>query len=532
MTNYRILLPLIALFAFMISCNDDEIFIIDGTDFPVKITEVLTSATITVNPAGVSPLTAMIDMVLLSEWAITDMTMRVIGVDGSESDVIRMYELDDTTKEIMILGLYGGFNNSVELTFYNANGFPKADTILRIQTVPNSDDLPQIDINVAATADWGENMHLVSYWGSGDLDFFPQSPFIMDKFGKIRWYLNYNGHAVLNDYNYSNGMSRLKNGNFMFATGNVFGALGGNAVYEVDMLGNLVNSWQMGDLANHHQALELENGNFLVDVHDLNAETVEDLIIEIDRTSGAIVNMMDLKESLNQFRQVLNQADESDWIHVNSLSIDESDGNILVSGRTQGVIKLTHNNEVVWILGLHNEWGMSGNGTELDQYLLTPLDANDQPITDTIFTYGDSTHADFEFPWFQHAVKNTPSGNYSMFDNGTSRNFEVDAEGNYSRAVEYEIDEVNMTVKQVWEYGRERETETFSRFVSDVDYRDDEGSVIFSPGGVQHGGATYGKVVEVDYPSGNVIFEATINAPNCFFGVVCLHRSERLSLYP
>jgi arylsulfate sulfotransferase len=325
-------------------------------------------------------------------------------------------------------------------------------------------------------------------------------------------------------------MKQLANGNLFFGTGNDFGATGGNGIYEISMYGEILHSWPLGNYLMHHDVIELPNGNFLADVHDINAATVEDIIVEVDRNSGAIINTLDLKESLNYFRQT-HTVDEVDWIHVNSLSWDNFDNTILVSGRTQGVIKLTESNEVKWILGTHQDWGFSGDGVDLSALLLTPLDANDQPITDTIYTYGYETHPDFEFPWFQHAVKRMPNGHYSMFDNGTSRNFTVAGPDNYSRAVEYEIDEENMTVKQIWDYGKERRIELFSRFVSDVDYRENENSFIMSVGGAQNGGS-YGKVVEIDYDTKNVIYEATVLAPNCFFGLVCLHRTERMPLYP
>jgi len=43
--------------------------------------------------------------------------------------------------------------------------------------------------------------------------------------------------------------------------------------------------------------------------------------------------------------------------------------------------------------------------------------------------------------------------------------------GNYSRAVEYKIDEAKGTVEQVWEYGKERGDEWYSPVTSVVRYR-------------------------------------------------------------
>jgi arylsulfate sulfotransferase len=41
----------------------------------------------------------------------------------------------------------------------------------------------------------------------------------------------------------------------------------------------------------------------------------------------------------------------------------------------------------------------------------------------------------------------------------------------------------------------------------------------------------YGKMIEVDYTTRDVAFEATISPPTAPFGIT-FHRVERLSLYP
>ena len=222
--------------------------------------------------------------------------------------------------------------------------------------------------------------------------------------------------------------------------------------------------------------------------------------------------------------------DSVDWFHANAVTYDPTDDTIIVSGRTQGTVKLTANNEVVWILAPHREWGQAGNGVDLNTLLLDPLDAQGQVISDLQVLDGAVNHPDFEWSWYQHAPLITPEGNLMLLDNGDNRNYL----GNelYSRAVEYKIDETDMTIQQIWQYGKERGAETYSRIVSDVDYIANEDHVIFSPGAVSFNGSLYGKSIEVAYPSGELIFEATIIPPMAFFDIITLHRTERLTLYP
>jgi arylsulfate sulfotransferase len=97
--------------------------------------------------------------------------------------------------------------------------------------------------------------------------------------------------------------------------------------------------------------------------------------------------------------------------------------------------------------------------------------------------------------------------------------------------VVYRIEPSAMTIQQVWQYGKERGSDTFSRIVSDVDYHAAEDNVVFMPGAVGFGAGAYGKVVEVDHATRDVVFEATITPPTAPFGIT-FHRVERLHLYP
>lgn len=67
---------------------------------------------------------------------------------------------------------------------------------------------------------------------------------------------------------------------------------------------------------------------------------------------------------------------------------------------------------------------------------------------------------------------------------------------------------------------------------SDVDYLEASDHILFSPGAISFNNGLYGKSVEVDYSSKEVIFEATFTLPTAFFNLIKFHRTERLSLYP
>jgi arylsulfate sulfotransferase len=482
----------------------------------------LTTLTIVPNPFGYAPLTAE---VRLTTSRPVQVEVLVAGRDGPAGDVRHRFDTVSQQATLPVLGLYPSRTNTVTLRFFDAGGALLGDTTRSITTPSLLMDLPTVTINAATPGAMKSGMNLVSYFGH-DSQLTPQRPFMFDAAGAIRWYLDFTQHPNLSNLFYDDGVERLANGNLYF------GDRSTGRIVEMDMLGRIVNTWAMPGYDFHHHVIEKPSGNFLLTVDKQGAATVEDYIIEIDRTTGAIVREWDLNQALDNTRRAweTNFADLTiDWFHANGLAYDPTDDAIIVSGRTQGTVKLTNNNEVVWILAPHAGWTTAGDGTDLTTRLLQPLDATGQPIVDPSVLDGTTNHPDFEWAWYQHAPELLPDGTLLIFDNGDNRNYT--GAQSYSRAVAYRIDPGAMTIQQVWQYGKERGGETFSRIVSDVDYHEAEDNVVFLPGAVGFGGGAYGKVIEVDYTTRDVVFEATLTPPTAPFGIT-FHRVERLPLYP
>ncbi|MDX1673017.1 MAG: aryl-sulfate sulfotransferase [Balneolaceae bacterium] len=479
------------------------------------------------NPTGVAPLTASLE--IESDIPVSVQITVSARIDD-DPDLTHRFDQSGTTLNLPVLGLYADHQNTVTATYFDENGSELGSRTYEVTTDPLLADLPTVDINTADPSGMAEGMTFAAYYGhrpNGSPT--PQRPFIFDRTGEIRWYLDYSSHPELSNLFYDNGMERLENGNFFFGSNST------SKIYEINMLGEVLNSWDLGSkgFSFHHHVIEKPDGNFIATVNNDNISTVEDHVIEIDRATGDLVTVWDLNESLDNTRRAwptdLANLDV-DWFHGNALAYDEADDAILVSGRTQCVVKLSRNNEVIWILAPHKEWGTSGDGTDLTQFLLQPLDASGNPINDSAVLSGDVNHPDFEWSWYQHAVKIKPDGNIFLFDNGENRNYS--GSQLYSRAVEYAIDQQAMTIQQTWSYGKQRGAETYSRIVSEVDFFPDENHVFFTPGATRFGGEDYGKVVEIDYSQQAVLFEATIIPPVPAFGLITLHRSQRLPLYP
>ncbi len=488
---------------------------------PTANSSIIESFRITNNPNGVAPLTALLQLETNQEVVIQ---MRVIGLNGAASDVIRDFSEVGTSFRLPVIGLYPEHNNQVELTFFNGSGTKIGSETISIQTTRLIADLPQISIDKYNTDATTPGWNLVNYFGHNG-NIFPQRPFMFDEFGDIRWYFDFSRHPNLNNLFFDNGMNRLQNGNFIFGDKNA------NTIYELNLMGEFVNQWNLVGYGFHHTVIEKQDGNLLITVNDLSKETVEDVIIELGRQTKSVTNTWDLNESLDNGRTTWDSdiTDiQKDWFHANSLYHDPQDNTILVSGRTQGVVKLTETNEVIWMLAPHKDWEQNGNGEDLTSFLLQPIDANDQPITDPQVLNGTTNHPDFEWAWYQHAAIYLPNGNLLLFDNGENRNYSQAEK--YSRAVEYEIDDTNKTIKQVWTYGKERGASAYSRIVSRVEYHESTDNVLFTPGAILFEGQNYGKVIEIDRQSDEVVFEATITPPQANFNIT-FHNVQRMPLF-
>jgi arylsulfate sulfotransferase len=134
-----------------------------------------------------------------------------------------------------------------------------------------------------------------------------------------------------------------------------------------------------------------------------------------------------------------------------------------------------------------------------------------------------------------------PNGDLFCFDNGFRRWFQGIG-GLYSRGAEFAIDEKAMTVRQIWQYGADRGVETYSTIISSADRLPITQNRLISPGIVQiPPGSTavcYSKMIEVTYPAGQIVFEATSHFKNLLSqtagngGFDLTYRSHRIpSLY-
>jgi arylsulfate sulfotransferase len=156
----------------------------------------------------------------------------------------------------------------------------------------------------------------------------------------------------------------------------------------------------------------------------------------------------------------------NDWCHANGTAYDPKDDTILVSLRTQDcIIKFDRKTGVLrWILGAHGNW----RAPWADK-LLTPVG----PLS---------------WNFHQHDCSITPTGTILCFDNGNHRAlpFEpaVPHAENFSRAVEFAVDETKGTVTQVWSYGDGPGERLFAGFQGGALRMPETGNTLITYGGI------------------------------------------------
>ncbi len=152
---------------------------------------------------------------------------------------------------------------------------------------------------------------------------------------------------------------------------------------------------------------------------------VEDYIIqEIDQNKNIVFewNSADYFE-LTDAPHIDLTSQHINYVHANAIEID-TDGNILLSSRHMDEITKIdrQTGDIIWRLGgVNNEFTFLNDSLDFQHSIPTPF-------------------------CYQHDIRRLTNGNITIYDNGNYKH------PKYSRMVEYQLDELNMTATLTWEY--------------------------------------------------------------------------------
>jgi hypothetical protein len=497
-----------------------------GTTLGFAQTEVLEGPTLTMDPTGWTPLAGAVEI------RTADPVRVVLEIsDGIETRRVRF---PDQAREhfLPVIGLEPDRAYRIDVILIGETGRrTRLNQTLLAVTGPLPDDFPTLTTRTLEPFEMEPGFTLLDRFSRRPNDTRPAYAIIVDQNGDVVWYSSRPRAAIV----------QLPNGNLLYRDGNF--------ANEMDMLGNLVSSVELSGVNRlHHDLfptgygtlLSLDMATVVVEGYptsetdpDAPAQTAEvrdEPVVEF-AADGTLLNRWPLTDVIDPTRIGYDSLREAnfglDWAHSNAVIHDPRDDSIIVSIRHQdSVIKFSRQTgELIWILGPHDNWT-----AEHQPYLLQPVGAP------------------FEWQFHQHAPMITPSGTLLLFDNGNHRASPFDgrpqasADGSYSRAVEYVIDEVNMEVREVWEYGANAADRIYTQSRGDADWMSTTGNVLitFSAINFVNGvlgsdlglGSEHARIVEVDHGTpASVVFDLQVHDPTG--GSIRIYRSERIRrLYP
>ena len=523
------------------------------TDYPVpgKIGEVI------VNPYKIAPLTAIIRN---GGYELKDIKVTIVPKENGKE---LSYKVSDAKAKgyggIPIWGLYPDYYNTINVEYTKIHGSKQekiketyhiyaAPIYTEVSGTPDQKGSMFSKIEVKKVADkYKDRLYLINHvtnksgqgtrvvWnnpmgGAIEWNFYPQN-FIIDTAGDVRWYIFANpiydfdkvyGAGVMM------GFKQNPDGQLTFGYGQRY------AKYDLMGKESFNRQLPLGYNDFSHSFDVSPKGNYFLRVGSSNTKrldgknvrTVRDVIIEVDPTTGDVVDDWRLYEILDPYRDVvfktldqgavclnidanlagqtlsdedLAKLDDNDkfgdiigsgagrnWAHVNSVDHDAEDDSIILSSRHQSaIIKIGRDKQVKWILGSPEGWS-----DKFKDKLLTPVDnkgnkivceANGSKCPGYLNEKGG-----FDYTWTQHTAFKIDAKSkgdilyVTAFDNGDGRGMEQPAlpSMKYSRGVIYKVDQKKMTVEQVWEYGKNRGHDFYSPVTSITEYHADKDSIL------------------------------------------------------
>ncbi|MEJ2103517.1 MAG: aryl-sulfate sulfotransferase [Ignavibacteriaceae bacterium] len=220
------------------------------------------------------------------------------------------------------------------------------------------------------------------------------------------------------------------NGNLTFFSGSL------GKYFEMNNFYSIVDSFNCGNgyQTDMHELIILSNGHSLIIGNDFQYIRMDTIVAGGDSNAvveGNIIQELDQnKNVIFQWRswdhfQITDATPDIDltaalidYMHCNAIE-EDSDGNLLISSRHMDeVTKIDRQTgNIIWRLG-----GVSCKNNQFN-------------------FINDSTGFSH-----QHDIRRLSNGNITLFDNGNLHNPE------YSRACEYQLDEINKTATLVWQY--------------------------------------------------------------------------------
>lgn len=406
---------------------------------------------IVVNPYGNSPLTAIAIFKTENE---TSVKLTVKG-RKPQDDITTTFD-KEKTHMLPIYGLYPG--DTTTLVFQLEDGTKKSVKVQTDSVITNMDNA------VVKILDSKYYNYSKLTFVSSDSTDVKYGIVAYDSAGDVRYALK--GHSDI--------FKRLSNGNVMIASSRLLRSPNHyTGLMEMDLCGKVYNDYII-PTGYVNDFVELKNGNLLIISNSNELQTLKDHIYELDRSTGEIIYDLDIKNLLEPMIGENIDLTKEDWFNCNGLWYDrKTDTIFLSSGSLNSIIAVNKTSKTAeWIIGDPIKWENAD-----PKLFFTPI--------------GEV----FEWMYAPHQVSVLYNGDILVFDNGVGRpafdeegkeNGVLTGEQVYSRAVIYRINIEEMTIRQIWDYGKLRGSEWYSSFHGGAEFKDKKNYWLTSGGNLFH----------------------------------------------
>jgi len=382
-----------------------------------------------------------------------------------------------TEHEVLVIGLRPETAYTLEPVSTAGDGAEVRGEPVVIETAPLPFESPVFQLSVLDPGAMQPGWTMTNVMVDGILS--PPVVVMLDPEGAVVWYHQVGETPAFADVD----ATLLDDGTVLIG-----GGLGpGQSAMRVDLAGDRV--WEgptqpdqyLAPGALHHVFRQLPNGHYLTLEFEAQNTVLEDVILELDE-DGAVV-------------WEWHAAD-----HIPDATIEHVHGNMALLGG-------------------------DGDAVYFNALLTRSFYKIDRASGEILWTFGEqgdfTAEASHDWPFvsFAHAPQLLADGHLLMYDNGGYE------EHDFSRVVEYALDEASMTAELVWEYpGELAEDHWYTQFWGDADRLDNGNTLVTSGSVIPMDTPT--RLFEVT-PAGDKVWQLDVSSPN-EGGLAGCYSSERI----
>lgn len=232
-----------------------------------------------------------------------------------------------TDHQYQLIGFVPGYENEVELIITNKDGEEeKTKFFINMENVVCKSDTILDSVDGESKSELTDGLYVLFGLDKA----FKANSYVYDNDGVLR------ADLVLSNY---------RSDRIIFDDGNMYYSYNNNGIAKINRLGKVEKKYVLTDYEMHHDyVLDSDNNKLLVLVNseEEKDDTIEDLIVSVDIDSGEIEEVVDMKDLLPSIYEEAEMPESGkntyggtglDWIHINSLSVVNGDGDIVISGR-------------------------------------------------------------------------------------------------------------------------------------------------------------------------------------------------------